>query len=110
MEWKKGVLYVLELSVGFETNIGNNEAHNKQRHENLLEDLSSLYLRVEYINLSMGAIGTIGVNGHRAFINMLNNLSTSKQEQLYLGKKMITICIRSTYFVRETVIGQVQNC
>ena len=96
---KVSVLYVLELSVGFETNIGNNEAHKKQRYENLLKDLSSSYLRVEYINLSMGAIGTIGVNGHKAFMNMLNNLSTSNQEQLYLEKKIITICIRCTHYI-----------
>ena len=49
--------------------------------------------------LPMGAIGTIVVNGHKAFMNMLNNLSTSKQEQLYLEKKIITICIRCTYYI-----------
>ena len=95
----KDVLYVLELSVGFETNIAKNEVHKKRRYENLLKDLSASYLRVEYINLSMGAIGTIGINGHKALMNMLQDLSTSKQEQLYLVKKIITICIRCTYYI-----------
>ena len=95
----EGVLYVLELSVGFETNIGNNESHKKRRYESILKDLSSSYLRMEYINLSMRAIGTIGINGHKGFMNMLQNLSTSKQEQLYLEKKVITICIRCTYYI-----------
>ena len=93
--------YYYLLSTPFDINSfpGNNEAHKKQRYENLLKDLSSSYLRVEYINLSMGAIGTIGVNGQKAFMNMLNNLSTSKQEQLYLERKMITIRIRCTYYI-----------
>ena len=43
----KSVLYVLELFVGFEMNIGNNEAYKKRRYENLLKELSSLYLRME---------------------------------------------------------------
>ena len=80
-------------------NLGKNEVHKKRRYENLLKDLSASYLRVEYINLSMGAIGTIGINGHKALMNMLQDLSTSKQEQLYLVKKIITICIHCTYCI-----------
>ena len=52
-------------------------------------------MHVEYINLSMGAIG---INGHKALNESMENLSTNKQEQLYL-EKIITICIPYTYFV-----------
>ena len=35
----ESVLYILELSVAFETNNGNNEDHKKRHYENLLKDL-----------------------------------------------------------------------
>ena len=49
----------------------------------------------------MGAIGKIGINGHNAFMNMLKNLPTSKQDQFYLEKKLISICIH-THDTRNT--------
>ena len=95
----EGVLYVLELSFGFETNIGNDEAHKKRRYENLLEGLSSSYLHVEYINLSTGTIGTICINGRKELTHMLENLKNKKQEPFYLEKKIIIIFIRCTYYI-----------
>ena len=71
----------------------------KRRYENLLEDLTSSYVLVEYINRSMGIIGAIGINGHKKLLNLLENFSTIMQEQLYLEKNIITICIRCTYLI-----------
>ena len=48
-------LYVLELSVGFETNLDNNANRKFTKYRYLLNDLASKYRHVEFVNLSIGS-------------------------------------------------------
>ena len=52
-------LYILELTVGFETNIEKNSNRKNDSYKNKISELSSMY-NIKFINLSMGAIGIIG--------------------------------------------------
>ena len=52
-------LLLLELTVGFETNIKKNFDRKAKRYQQLLAKLSNKY-KVYYVNLSLGAIGIIG--------------------------------------------------
>ena len=53
-------LWLLELTVGFETNIMKN-FDRKKRYENLISELKKNYRKVSYVNLSMGAAGVVGI-------------------------------------------------
>ena len=53
-------VYIVELTIGFETNISTNFERKMNNYSQLLEDLKSRYKKVKFINLSMGAIGIYG--------------------------------------------------
>ena len=55
----KNVLYILELTVGFETNVQNNSDRKATKYSSLINDLSFSYSKVQFVNLSMSAIGLL---------------------------------------------------
>ena len=50
-------IYVLELSVGFETNLDNNADRKFSKYRYLLNDLTSKYRHVKFLSLSIGSLG-----------------------------------------------------
>ena len=54
------ILYVLELTVGFEKNIQNNSDRKAAKYSSLINDLSPSYSKVVFVNLSLGDIGLMG--------------------------------------------------
>ena len=53
-------LYVIELTVGFETRISINAERKLKHYENLCKELRNTFQSVTHINLSMGALGLVG--------------------------------------------------
>ena len=51
----KNILYILELTVGFKTNIQNNSDRKATKYSSLINDLSLSYSKVQFVNLSMSA-------------------------------------------------------
>ena len=94
---KDKVCKVLELTVGFETNILKNSKRKTERYKNLIERLGNDY-NVEYIDLSMGGIGIIGSDS-KNIRKMFIELGLSTEETDYLVRKVINVCIRSTYYL-----------
>ena len=82
----------------FETNIQNNSNRKAAKYSSLLSKLSSSYSKVTFINLSMGAIGTMG-SSCTSFFSLLNELSFDKTIQKRVIMKAMTISIRSSYFI-----------
>ena len=100
---KGKLLYILELTVGFETNISKNAERKEQKYADLIENLQgrreqNKYEKVLFVNLSLGALGIIGKESHNLKI-MLQELGLSKSEEDYIVKKLINVCIRCTYFL-----------
>lgn len=56
----KDKICVVELTVGFETNITKNCKRKAIRYKDLCSSLKQSFRKVKYLNLSMGAIGMIG--------------------------------------------------
>ena len=48
-------LYVLELTVGFESNLNNNAVRKKEKYLNLIKEMSRNYRCVKFVNLSMSS-------------------------------------------------------
>ena len=57
---KNKTLYILELTIGFETNIKVNSDRKALKYNPLHHSLRSTYRQINFINLSLGALGTVG--------------------------------------------------
>ena len=74
---KDKLIYKLELTIECETNIQNNSNRKAAKYSSLLSELSPSYSKVTFINLPMGAIGTMG-SSCTSFFFLLNELSFDK--------------------------------
>ena len=92
------LLLLLFLSVGFETNLDNNAARKFSKYRYLLNDLTSKYRHVEFVNLSIGSLGIFGQSCD-SFIQMCSDLSIDKAHTNYIITKLSTIIIRTTYYI-----------
>ena len=95
---KNNDLYILELTIGFETNIKSNSDRKASKYNPLHQELGSKYKEIKFINLSLGALGTVG-SSSESFINLLKCLEVSQPIQRSILSKMINITIRCTYFI-----------
>ena len=92
------LLYILELTLGFETNIQINSYRKAAKYNSLLSELSPSYNTVTFINLSMGAIGAMG-SSCTSFFSLLNDLGFDKTIQKRIIMKTMNVAIRSSYFI-----------
>ena len=70
-------LYVLELSVGFETNLDDNVRRKFTKYCCFLNDLTSKYRHNQVVNLSIGSLGIFG-QPYDSFIQMCSDLTIGK--------------------------------
>ena len=72
---KKNNLYVVELTVGHETNTEKNEQRKKEKYDHLLRDgtLKRVYKKIKFINLVMTTAGIYSKESDQVF-NMLKEL------------------------------------
>ena len=90
------ILCIIELTVGFETNVDNNASRKYEKYRSLKQELSSIYNEVKYINVS---ILDIFGNSCDAYVQLYNDLDSDKKRLKYILKKLITIIIRTTYII-----------
>ena len=95
---KDNCLYILELTVGYETNLRNNIKWKKDKYLDLIEEQNKHFKLVEFINLSISALRVFDKESS-AFLKMLNRLNVSESQTKYCIKKIINISIRSTYYI-----------
>ena len=91
-------LYVLELTVGFESNLNNNALRKKEKYLNLINKISRNYRCVRFVNLSMSSLSVFS-DECSTFLDMMNDTGIDKKQQRYIIRKMINIAIRATYYV-----------
>jgi len=98
LHWLGYYIYIIELTVGFDTNINLNAERKKDKYMQLTRDLSSKYRSVNFINLSISSLGIFGKSCN-SFIAMCNDLNIDKQNLNYALRKITAIIIRSTYYI-----------
>ena len=54
------MLYILELTLGFETYIQVNSIRKANKYTKLIKELSSIFTKATFLYLSMGALGIMG--------------------------------------------------
>ena len=57
-------LYVVELTVGFESNLTNNVNRKKAKYKNLIRELDQNFTSVKFINLSVSSLGVFDKECH----------------------------------------------
>ena len=83
-------LYVLELTVGFESNLNNNAVRKKEKYLNLIKEMSRNYRCVKFVNLSLSSLGIFS-DECSMFLDMMNNIGIDKTQQLYMIKNNFLI-------------------
>ena len=92
------ILYILELTIGFETNIQINSNRKAAKYSSLISDLSPYYSKVIFINLSMGAIGVMD-SSCISLLSLLHELRFDNTIQKRIIMKAMNISIRTSYFI-----------
>ena len=93
-------LYILELTVGFETNLKINSKLNRKlkKYLPLISDQENNFDKVKFVNVSISLLGVFG-QSMNTFIDMLKDLKFDEQHVRYVKKKIISTCIRASYYI-----------
>ena len=89
---------LLELTIGFETNMELNSTRKRKKYKALVDRLKKSYDDVVYANISMGACGFIEKDSKK-FLDIMTKLKIPKTEIQYLTKSIINVCIRTSVFI-----------
>ena len=90
-------LFVLELAVGFETNLNINAQRKRDKYHQLLQTLNSQFSIVKFVNLS---VSCLGIFGHSAdsFVDMCNDLDINENHLRFIIRKTSNIINRSLFY------------
>ena len=91
-------IYILELTVGFETNLEVNAERKRAKYQSLMETLKSKYTDVKFVNLSISSLGIFGLSCS-SFIEMCDALAVDMGHRRYLISKLSNTIIRTTYYI-----------
>ena len=91
-------LYFLELSVGYESNLQTNVDGKRRRYEDLITQQKKKFKSVKFVNLSISSLGVFSKECH-SFLDMLNYLGLDKRHQYFSIRKIMSIAIRTTYYI-----------
>lgn len=91
-------IYILELTVGFESNLLNNATRKRQKYQELITEQNNNYEQVKFVNLSISSLGVFS-QPSLEFIEMLKDLKFDERCRKYFMKRIINICIRTSYYI-----------
>ena len=92
------ILYILELTVGFEKNLKTNSDRKNEKYLTLITDQENVYDEVKFVNVSISSLGIFGESTNTLF-DMLHDLKYDEQRIKYVKKKIISTCIRTSYYI-----------
>ena len=90
--------YLLELTVGFESNIKINSDRKAAKYHPLITDLQRSYSTVKFVNLSMIALGILETSSE-SFVLTLTDLNFDEKTKKHALLKSMNIAIRCTYYI-----------
>ena len=104
-------LYILELTVGFESNMQINSDRKKAKYHSLISDLIPNYSTIKFINLSMSTLGLMGKSSD-SLLSLLEDLQFERPSSTHTIKKIMNIAIRCSYIysVLEISPGLTLHC
>ena len=91
-------LYVLELTVGYESNLYSNSIRKEKKYRKLMLELRFQYKEVRFVNLSMGALGVMS-NSSSFFLDIMKDLHFDENTRKFIARRLMAISIRATYYI-----------
>ena len=91
-------LYILDLTVGFKTNLNNNSQRKEERYRPLLKDLNSDYRQIRFVYLSMSCTGIFGQSSD-SLLEMYKCIEINQSHLNYTLTKISSIIIRTIYYI-----------
>ena len=91
-------LYILKLTVGFETNLDINSHRKEEKYRPLLKDLNCDYRQVQFFNLFMSCLGIFGQSSN-SFLEMCKCIGIDQSHLNYILNKISSIIIHTTYYI-----------
>ena len=91
-------LYVIESTVGFETNLSNNARRKELKYRPPLTDLANDYKQVKFINHSINCLDIFG-NSSDSFRKLCMERGINNGDLNFIISKISSIIIRSTYYI-----------
>ena len=91
-------VYLLELTVGFESNIKVNSDHKAAKYHPLLTNLLTEYTNINFVNISMSALGIFGTSPD-TFLQMLKDLNLNQNLTHHIIMKASNIAMRCMYYI-----------
>ena len=90
--------YLLELTVGFESNLRNNSNRKQLKYKTWIGEQQKYLNDVRFVNLSMSALG---IFDHliKSILDMLQDLKFDVRKRSYKIRRKMTIAIRSTFYI-----------
>ena len=85
-EHDSGELYIIELTVGFETNLQKNSLRKEVTYSMLLSHLRQKFDKVFFVNLSLSALGFYD-SSCSSFTDMLKHLKFIEEKRTFMFKE-----------------------
>ncbi len=92
-------LYILELTVGYKSNLQINTNRKRQKYLDLIKEQQTCFPTVKFINLSLSTLGVFSRSSVEDLDEMLRSLKFDTQYNKYTKKKIVNICIRTSYYI-----------
>ena len=94
----KDCLYIIEFSVGYESNLQNNVDRKEERCKDLIKQQMKQFKTVKFIIFSISCLGNFS-NECQNFLEMLSDIGLDKKHQKFCIKKIMSIAIRASYYI-----------
>ena len=94
----KSLLYVVELTVGYESNLHKNIVRKKNKYKELIRQQKQYYNDIKFINMSLSSLGVFAKECD-TFLGMLDNFGFNDAHKLYCVRNMMKIAIRTSYYI-----------
>ena len=91
-------VYLLELTVGFESNIKVNSERKAAKYHPLLSNLRTEYTNINFVNILMSALGIYGTSSD-TILQMLRDINFNRNLAHQIIMKASNIAIRCTYYI-----------
>ena len=91
-------LYIIELTVWFETNLQKNSLRKEAKYSMLLSHLRQKFDKVFFVNLSLSEVGFYE-SSCSSFTDMLKHLKFTEEKRTFTLKRIADICICTTYYI-----------
>ena len=93
-----GTLYLVDITVCYETNMPKNAQIKSIRYETTIEHLKSSFTCIRFVNPVVSALGVF-YKDSKTLITMFEDFKITRQEHAYIIRKISNIAIRTSYYI-----------